>query len=523
MLCCGLVSILEKNQFIESILNFTPDLLYLYDIIEQKNVYSNKGIQVVLGYSVDEIQAMGSDLMPCLMHPGDFQDYCEKTYPIYSTTPDNTEITHQYRFKHKDGEWRWLDFCEFIYSREPDGSPRQIFGVAQDVTEKLSLEEQLRHIQKMEAVGRLAGGVAHDFNNQLGVILGYGENLIGKLHDSDPLQKDAKEIVAAGKRSAALTRQLLTFSRKQTLQFKLIDLNDLIRNLDKMLRRLIGEDIQLELKLSHNPVIINVDLVQIEQVILNLAINSRDAMPQGGELIIETSCTDLDESYATKHDGVVPGHYVLLTVSDTGCGMDEETLCRIFEPFFTTKGLGRGTGLGLATVYGIVKQSGGSLRAYSEPGKGTTFKIYLPLIEGVVETEKVKLTEKIYNGQVEHILLVEDDDSLRTLFTIMLSEIGYQITTAANGDEALLLVEEKGLRPDLMITDVIMPGMSGSVLIDRLSKTMPNLKFIYMSGYTDDSISHHGVLDSDTPFIQKPFNTEDIIAKINEVMAAGDK
>ncbi len=632
----------DKNKFIESIVNFTPDILYIYDIIEHKNVYSNKGIQTVLGYSIDGIKSMGAEVLPSLMHPDDFITYRKKTFPLYAKTPDNEPINHQYRFKHKDGEWHWLDFTEFIYSRQDDGAPQQIFGVARDithrlraekelrlseerfssafhaspagmmlttisdgkfidvndsflkifefcrdevigststelkmlsdqarktlieaqiksgglhnfelqansksgkvinillsskplvlsgedclvttiidVTDKLAIEEKYRQVQKMEAIGHLAGGVAHDFNNLLGIILGYGENLVDNMKKDDPLLESAKHIVEAGERSAALTRQLLAFSRKQTLQVKTIDLNELIRNLDKMLRRLIGEDIDLILQLCDCATMVTVDPTQIEQVIMNLAVNSRDAMPQGGRLIIETSSTELDIHYANEHNGVVPGDYIMLAVTDTGCGMDKNTLSNIFDPFFTTKGIGRGTGLGLSTVYGIIKQSNGNIWAYSEPDKGTTFKIYLPLTQSSAEACIVKEPRIAPTVTGQFLLVVEDDTALRNLFEKMLTIAGYQVTTAANGDEAVSFIEDKGLRPDVVVTDVIMPGMSGSILIDRLRNTIPDIKFLYMSGYSDNTISYHGILKPGTPFIQKPFNIKQIIEKIQEVI-----
>ena len=384
--------------------------------------------------------------------------------------------------------------------------------------ENAALQEQLQQTQKVEAIGRLAGGVAHDFNNMLSIILGYGENLLNQLHHGDPLREDVEEIVDAGKRSAMLTHQLLAFSRKQTLQPEVLDLNDVVRNLGKMLHRLIGEDIELKTHISSDLARVMADPGQIEQVIMNLAVNARDAMPTGGKLIIETANVALDEAYARHHVNVKPGKYVLLAVTDTGCGIEKDVLSQVFDPFFTTKEKGKGTGMGLSTVYGIVKQSSGNVWVYSEPGKGTTFKIYLPqtdaepeMREGAAEKEKIK-------GGGEYILVVEDDAPLRRLCDRMLSGLGYRVTLAANGGEALLLMEEKGLKPDLVITDVIMPEMSGAVLVDRLRRNRPDLKVIYMSGYTDNAIVYHGVLDPGTPFIQKPFTFRDIAEKVQAVL-----
>ena len=380
------------------------------------------------------------------------------------------------------------------------------------------LQEQFQQAQKLESVGRLAGGVAHDFNNMLSVILGHGEIVRQKLHPGDPLREDVEAILKAGRRSADLTRQLLAFSRKQTLQPEVLDLNDVIGDIEKMLHRLIGEDIALELALSGDLSPVKVDRGQMEQVIMNLAVNARDAMPTGGKLLIETSEVELDEAYAQSHPGVTPGRYVMLAVTDTGCGVDKEVLSQIFDPFFTTKEKGKGTGLGLSTVYGIVKQSGGNIWAYSEPGQGTTFKIYLPVTGEQAKTRVREAAQEEPTGGGEHILVVEDEEDLRGLLKMMLSRLGYKVSLAANGREALLLVEEKGLKPDLIITDVVMPGMSGSVLVERLRRNQPDLKVLFMSGYTDNAIVHHGVLDPGTPFIQKPFTIAQIAEKVRAVL-----
>jgi len=389
--------------------------------------------------------------------------------------------------------------------------------------ERASIEAQLNQAQKIETVGRLAGGIAHDFNNMLGVILGYGEMALRKLHPGDPLRDDIQEIVVTGQRSAALTRQLLAFSRKQTLQPEILDLTPLVRNLDKMLRRIIGEDITLELVLAENVGRVLVDPGQIEQVILNLSVNARDAMPQGGKLLIETADAELDETYAAMHPGTLPGKYVLLAVTDTGCGISEEIVDKIFDPFFSTKDKGKGTGLGLSTVYGIVKQSGGNICVCSEPGKGATFKIYLPQTEAPQKSAIARTEMEAPATGREHILVVEDEESLRKLITNFLSMLGYTVAVAANGGEALLLVEEKGLKPDLVVTDVVMPNLSGKELIDRLRRKYPNLRALYMSGYVDNTIMHHGVIDPDMPFIQKPFSIHDFAKKLRAVLECNSK
>jgi PAS domain S-box-containing protein len=419
---------------------------------------------------------------------------------------------------------------ETTISPVKDGSGRIVNFVAvkRDITEHLRiseeqarLQEQLQQAQKMESIGRLAGGVAHDFNNLLNVILGYGEIIQQSLHAGDPLREDVEEILRAGRRSADLTRQLLAFGRKQTLQPEVLDLNEVIRNIDKMLRRLIGEDIALDLSLSRELSRVKADPGQIEQVIVNLVVNARDAMPTGGHLLIETGEVELDEAYARDHPGVAPGQYVLLAISDTGCGMEQEVLARVFDPFFTTKEKGKGTGLGLATVYGIVKQSGGNIWAYSEPGQGTTFKIYLPVTGEAAETPSKSAAHHEPAGGGEHLLVVEDEAALRGLLKEILSRLGYKVTVAANGGEALLLVEEEGVNPDLVITDVVMTGMSGLALSRRLRRRQPDLKVLFMSGYTDNAIVHHGVLDPGTPFIQKPFTSHAIAEQVRAVLRGG--
>ncbi|MBN1866780.1 response regulator [Candidatus Sumerlaeota bacterium] len=352
----------------------------------------------------------------------------------------------------------------------------------------------------------------------LSVILGYGQYLVDELHAGDPLRECALEIVSAGNRSAALTRQLLAFSRRQTLQLEVLDVNDVLKNLEKMLRRLIGEDIEFVTRLAEDLRPAEVDPGQIEQVIMNLAVNARDAMPQGGTLTIETANADLDEYYAQDHPGIAPGEFVMLSITDTGCGMDEETMRRVFEPFFTTKQTGKGTGLGLSTVYGIVKQMGGSIWVYSEPGSGATFKVYLPRAHAEPLSKHVQTKKEGISGRGENILVVEDDPSLRKLCGRIMASLKYNATVVANGGEALLLVEEQGMRPDLLLTDVVMPGIGGRVLVDRLRRTLPNLKVLYMSGYTDDSIAQHGVLDPGTPFIHKPFTSRDLSIKISSLL-----
>jgi len=379
--------------------------------------------------------------------------------------------------------------------------------------------EQLRQSQKMEAVGKLAGGIAHDFNNLLTAINGYSELTMRQLQPEDPLRRNVEEIKKAGDRAAGLTRQLLAFSRKQVLQPKVFDLNTVVAEMEKMLHRLIGEDIELKTVLDANLGSIKADPGQIEQVMMNLAVNARDAMPQGGKLTIETANVSLDEEYAAHHVAVKSGSYVVLSVSDNGSGMDEETQARIFEPFYTTKEQGKGTGLGLSTVYGIVKQSGGSIWVYSEIGQGTTFKIYLPrAASGAPEYQRSPELQISLRG-TETILMAEDDDRVRSLVGKVLGGYGYRIIEAANGAAALSICENNDGEPiHLLLTDVIMPEMSGRDLADRFNLLRPDSKVLYMSGYTDEAIVHHGVLDADASFIQKPFTPDSLARKVREIL-----
>ena len=380
------------------------------------------------------------------------------------------------------------------------------------------MQEQLRQAQKIEAIGRLAGGIAHDFNNLLTVIKGVCQLSLLDLHERDPLYENLKEIERSAERAADLTRQLLAFSRKQILEMEVLDLNDIVRGLDKMLHRLLGEDIDLVTVLSEGIGKVKVDPGQMEQVIINLAVNSRDAMPQGGKLTIETADVELDEEYAKRHIAVQPGRYVMLSISDTGVGMTPEVKDRLFEPFFTTKEQGKGTGLGLSTVYGIVKQSGGNIWVYSEPGQGATFKIYLPRVEEpLTEKKREEVSREIPRGG-ETILVVEDEETVRKLAMRLLKGQGYRVLEASDGGKAFMLCEKYKERIDLILTDVVMPGMSGRELAERLKQIHPEMKVLYMSGYTDNAIVHHGVLKEGIHFIQKPFTLESLARKVREVL-----
>jgi len=390
--------------------------------------------------------------------------------------------------------------------------------VARRTAERRALQDQLNQSQKLEAVGRLAGGVAHDFNNLLTVILGYNEMLREQVAQ-DPVALDfAEEVQRAAERASALTNQLLALSRRQVAVPRLLDLNDVVRQMDRMLHRLIGEDIILETRLAASLAPVKVDPTHIDQVILNLSINSRDAMPRGGTLIIETADVDLLDNNAGHHIGVGPGRYVMLAVSDTGTGMDEGTLARIFEPFFSTKEQGKGTGLGLSIVHGIVKQNDGEIMVYSEPGRGTSFKIYLPASPGQAEVPVRPAIAATPAGGGETILLVEDEAQLRELAHMMLKRLGYQVILAQNLAEAVQLSAGFSGHIHLLLTDVVMPGGSGSDLAREITAARPGIPVLYMSGYTDNIIVLQGILRAETPFLQKPFTAENLQRKVREVL-----
>jgi two-component system, cell cycle sensor histidine kinase and response regulator CckA len=402
--------------------------------------------------------------------------------------------------------------------RDPQGAICGTVAVIADITQQKMLEEEFRQSQKMEAVGRLAGGLAHDFNNLLTAITGYSELAIRSLKPGDPLLEDLEEIKKAGNSAAALTRQLLAFSRRQLLQPKVFHLNSVVSELEKMLKRLIGEDIKLSTVLDPELGNVKADAGQIEQVIMNLAVNARDAMPKGGKLIIETANVDLDGEYTGHHLSVTPGPYVMLAVTDTGSGMDPKTQERIFDPFFTTKELGKGSGLGLSMVYGIVKQSHGNIWVYSEVGRGTTFKIYLPRVsEGEPEYKRSREPEKTLRGS-ETVLLAEDEERVRKLARKALESYGYQVLEAANGGAALLICERHQGPIHQLLTDVVMPEMSGHELVDRLAQLRPDMKVLYMSGYIDNFTMSQRGLDEHANFIQKPFSPDALARKVREVL-----
>ena len=402
----------------------------------------------------------------------------------------------------------------------PEGEILGVIGVATDVTERRRLEDQLRQAQRMEAIGRLAGGVAHDFNNLLAAVLGHSELMLGRIEPGHPLRRGAEEIQKAAARGAMLTRQLLAFGRKEVVAPRVIDLHAVVAGMDAMLRRLIAEDIQLESVLGPGQVPVRADRGQLEQVILNLVVNARDAMPRGGRITVEVEWVTLDEAYAQSHPTIRPGPHAMLSVTDTGHGMDAETLAHVFEPFFTTKERGKGTGLGLATVYGIVEQSGGHVHAYSEPGIGSTFKVYLPRVDEAIFEPEVGGQVAPVRGGSETVLLVEDEDGVRATAREALESNGYTVIEARNGVEALEVYQRHAGRVELLVSDVVMPRMGGGELAQRLSAECPEIRVLFISGYPDDAVVRHGVVEHGSALLQKPFALSDLARKVREVLDA---
>jgi PAS domain S-box-containing protein len=429
-------------------------------------------------------------------------------------TANNIEGTYELEGRRKDGKKLFLEATARTHVMR--GRTVRITAL-RDMTERRALEGQFRQAQKMEAVGRLAGGVAHDFNNLLTVILSYTDMLIEGVSPKDPRIEDLAEIRKATVAAASLTHQLLAFSRQQVIEPRLINLNDIVESSEKMLRRLIGEDIEVQTTLASTPLTVLIDPGQLEQVMMNLAVNARDAMPTGGKLTLETANVTLDAEYARDHWPAIPGKFAMLAMSDIGCGMDEQTRALIFEPFFTTKATGQGTGLGLATVYGIVKQSNGFIWVYSEPGKGTSFKIFFPLLDQAPDQYAAKSDLEVAAKGTETILLAEDATSVRVAARQILERFGYTVLEAANGMDALGTAKN-GATIDLLLTDVVMPEMSGRELVDRFATLRPNTKVLFMSGYTDDAIVRHGVLRPGTAYLQKPFSPDTLARKVREVL-----
>lgn len=472
----------------------------------------NQGLADMSGYSTDELIGMNGLLLIADesrdMVMANIVSGSEKPYEAVALHKNGTKYTIRIEARNVPYKGRIVRSTEF----------RDLTESKRAEAERKKLEEQLTQAQKMESVGRLAGGVAHDYNNMLSVIIGYTELAMNDVPSATPLYKFLREIHRAAERSTEITRQLLAFARKQTIAPKVLDMNEVVESMFKMLRRLIGEDIDIAWLPESRLWPIKIDPSQIEQILANLCVNARDAILGVGKVTIETHKVTLDKSYAADHGEAFAGDYVLLAVSDDGCGMDKETLANIFEPFFTTKGINEGTGLGLATVYGIVKQNNGFINVYSEPDKGTTFRIYLPRHDGDIEKTISQAVSTFPESRGEIILLVEDESSIRIMSQMMLEKMGYQVISAGTPHEAILLAREHRDRIDLLISDVVMPGMNGRDMADQLKHLYPAMKTLFMSGYTANIIAHRGVLEEEVQFIQKPFSMIDLGHKVREVL-----
>ena len=491
--------------------------------IKTNEVVRNARWAEMLGYTLEEVEYSVNQWTD-LHHPDDrnfawksITDHLEGRTPFHKI---------EYRMLAKDGQYKWILDQAKIVSWDASGKPLRMCGTHTDITEwkqaeqeREKLQSQLVQAQKMDTVGQLAGGVAHDFNNMLGVILGYAELALNQVDPSSSLYQDLEEIHNAGQRSADITKQLLAFARKQTIAPKILDLNEVVEGMLKMLRRLIGEDITLAWLPAQTELgQVKIDPSQLDQLLVNLCVNGRDAIAGVGRIAVETGTMIFDEAYCAEHPGFSPGSFILLSVSDDGCGMDKEISQKIFEPFFTTKVVGQGTGLGLATVYGVVKQNNGFINVYSEPGQGTTFNIYLPVHSGASGNSRTKTVSETNMSGTETILIVEDDAMLLKMTKAMLKKFGYTVLTANTPTKAIQLAKENASKIHLVITDVVMPDMNGRDLADQLHILDSERKILFMSGYTADVIAHRGVLDEDVCFLHKPFSSKELAGKVREAL-----
>ncbi|OGK79675.1 MAG: hypothetical protein A2X52_04825 [Candidatus Rokubacteria bacterium GWC2_70_16] len=508
----------ESEERFRQLAEHIREVFWLKTVDGSRILYVNPAWEEIWGRSCQSLYAEPSSFLETV-HPADRER-------VRAALPGQAagEYDHEFRIVRPDGAIRWI-WARAFPVRDERGEVYRIAGCSEDITERKTAEEalresteQLRQAQKMEAMGRLAGGIAHDFNNLLTVILGRAELLLARLGGEETLARDVTLMKKTAERAAALTRQLLAFSRQQMLQPKIIDLRAIVAETAAMLRPLIGEHIELHLEAAPHPCPVMADPGQLEQVLMNLALNARDAMPGGGQLTIETAAVELGEEYARRHLAIAPGPYVMLAVSDTGTGMDAETRARIFEPFFTTKEQGKGTGLGLATVYGIVKQSGGSIWVYSEPGHGTSFKVYLPRVPAGAKAAGADEPRPASGGGSETVLLVEDEEEVRTLAREILETAGYAVLEARDGRQATDLAERHSGPIHLLVSDVVMPGMSGADLVECLRPLHPELRLLFMSGYTDAALANHAALPPGAAFMEKPFTAATFTRTVREVL-----
>ena len=503
----------ESQERFQFLARATNDAVWDWDLVSDA-LWWNEGIQSLFGYAPAQV---GPDhaWWQQRVHPEDLERV--KAGVTEAVGGGAESWSAEYRYRRADGSYAEVLDRGYVL-RDPDGRATRMIGAMMDVTQRKQLENELRQAQKMEAVGQLAGGVAHDFNNLLTIITGRSHLLLGRLQGDNAARHSVELIQKTADRAAALTRQLLAFSRKQVLQRRILDLNTLVEDTSAMLRRLIGEDVDLQLILRPAAGRVNADPGQLEQVLLNLAVNARDAMPRGGVLGIETDCARIEAAPPGRPEALPPGQYAMLRVMDTGVGMDPATQARIFEPFFTTKEPGKGTGLGLSMVHGVVRQHGGAIQLRSVLDGGTTFEIYLPQVETPAEADALDDTASREVMGRETILLVEDEDDVRLLAREVLERQGYRVIEAADGAHALGVCEAAPGRVDLILTDVVMPRMSGRELVDRVRASRPDMRVLYMSGYTEDAIVRHGVRDASTSLLGKPFAPADLVRKTREVL-----
>ncbi|MFO8001918.1 MAG: PAS domain S-box protein, partial [Marinilabilia sp.] len=512
----------RERERLASIIEGTNVGTWEWNVQTGETIFNERWAEII-GYSLEEISPVTIDTWMKFTHPDDLKNSGELLQRHFSGELDYYEC--EARMRHKNGEWVWVLDRGKVAVWTEDGKPLRIMGTHQDITERKQaeaerekLQAQLHQAQKMESVGRLAGGVAHDFNNMLGIILGHTELALLQADENHDLYDDLNEIQKAAKRSADITKQLLTFARKDIISPKKLDLNDTVESMLNMLRRLIGEDIDLVWKPATHLWPVKMDPSQIDQILANLCINARDAISGVGKLTIETGRKTFDEEYCKEHAGFIPGDFVLLAVSDNGCGMDKDTLENLFEPFFTTKEVGKGTGLGLATIYGIVKQNNGFINVYSELDQGSTFKIYLSRLVADEDIDKAVPEKKAAAGGTETILLVEDEPTILRMTRMMLERKGYSVLSAATPTEAVGKATHHSGPIDMLMTDVVMPEMNGRDLSRQITDLYPDIRLLFMSGYTANVIAHQGVLDDGVAFIQKPFSMAEMTEKVREVL-----